>query len=68
MWMLSFKEFHEMAGRAIPAKIRDYKTALQLYKTVDLQIPHTDWINLNLNAVYWLNYWHNLYIMPLFND
>ena len=51
MWMLSFKELHEMAGRAVPAKIRDYKTALQLYKTIDLQIPHTDWINLNLNAV-----------------
>ena len=51
MWMLSLKELHEMAGRAVPAKIRDYKTALQLYKTIDLQIPHTDWINLNLNAV-----------------
>ena len=40
-----------MAGRAMPVKIRDYKTALQLYKTIDLQIPDTDWINLNLNAV-----------------
>ena len=40
-----------MAGHALQANIRDYKTALQLYKTIDLQIPHTDWINLNLNAV-----------------
>ena len=45
MWMLSFKELHEMAGRAMPVKIRDYKTALQLYKTIDLQIPDTDWIS-----------------------
>ena len=35
----------------MPVKIRDYKTALQLYKTINLQIPDTDWINLNLNAV-----------------
>ena len=49
--MLSFTELHEMSGRATPVKNRDYKTALQLYKTIDLQIPDTDWINLNLNAV-----------------
>ena len=51
MWMLSFNELQEMAGCATPVKFRDYKTALQLYKTIDLQMPNTDWINLNLNAV-----------------
>ena len=51
LWMLSFKELQEMVGRARPVKIGEYKTALQLYKTIELQIPDTDWINLNLNAV-----------------
>ena len=49
--MLSFNELHEMAGRATPMQLVDYKIALQLYKTIDVQIPETDWINLNLNAV-----------------
>ena len=51
LWMLSFNDLHEMAGRATPQKLRDYKSALQLYKTMDQHIPTTDWINLNLNAV-----------------
>ena len=51
MWMLTFNELHEMEGLVMPGKLRDYKTALQLYKTLDLQIPNTDWINLNLNSV-----------------
>ena len=49
--MLSFKELHELAGHATPVKLRDYKTALQLYKTIDFQIHSTDWINININAV-----------------
>ena len=51
LWMLSYNELHEMAGRATPMQLREYKIALQLYKTMDVQIPETDWINLNLNAV-----------------
>ena len=50
-WMLSFNELHEMAGRATPMQLRDYKISLQLYKTMDVQLAETDWINLNLNAV-----------------
>ena len=44
LWMLSFNELHEMAGRATPMQLTDYKIALQLYKTMDVQIPETDWI------------------------
>ena len=49
MW--SYKELHEMAGRATTLKIMDYKTALQLYRTINFHITETDWVNLNLNAV-----------------
>ena len=51
LWMLSFNDLHELVGRATSQKLRNYKSALQLYKTKDLHIPTTDWINLNLNAV-----------------
>ena len=51
MWMLSFEELHEMAGRATPKKLMYYKMALQLYKTINIGVPETDWISLNLNSV-----------------
>ena len=50
--MLNFDELHEMAGRATPAKLMQYKMSLQLYKTYNLRIPITDWTNLNMNSVF----------------
>ena len=47
--MMSFNSLHEMAGRATPDRIMDYK--ISLYKTFNNQIPKIDWINLNLNNV-----------------
>ena len=35
LWLLSFNDLHEMAGRATPTKIMYYKLALQLYKTMN---------------------------------
>ena len=52
LWMLNFDELHEMAGRATPAKLMQYKMSLQLYKTYNLRIPITDWTNLNMNSVF----------------
>ena len=47
--LISFKNIHEMAGRASPDKLMDYKLALQLlYKTFNSAIPVQDWINVNL--------------------
>ena len=51
MWMLSFNSLHEMAGRAPPEKINDYKLALQLFKVVNNNVPTPDWININLNNI-----------------
>ena len=46
--LISSKNLHEMAGRASPDKLMDYKLALQLYKTFNSAIPVQDWINVNL--------------------
>ena len=43
---------HLMAKRATPEKLMLYKTALQLHKTFNNQIPTTDWISLNNNIVF----------------
>ena len=51
MWMMSFPNLHEMAGRATPDKMIDYKLALQLFMVVNYHIPTPDWINLNLNNI-----------------
>ena len=51
MWMMSYKDLHEMAGRAMPFKLANYKLALQLYKTFTQRCPTLDWINLNLNII-----------------
>ena len=51
LWMLSFNNLHEMAGRATPEKLGDYKLALRLYKVFKNQIPTQDWVNLNYNII-----------------
>ena len=52
MWIMSFKNLHEMAGRATPDKIHDYKLALQLYRVFNNRVPTQDWVNINLNSIY----------------
>ena len=47
-WMLSYNNLNEMAGRATPNKLMDYKLALQLYRVVNNQVPVPDWVHLNL--------------------
>ena len=49
VWMLSYPNLHEMAGRATPEKIMSYKLALQLYRTFNDESPTQDWININFN-------------------
>ena len=49
VWMLSFENLHEMAGRATPDQFQKYKLALQLYRTFNLQVPTQDWVNVNIN-------------------
>ena len=49
--MMSFSNLREMAGRATPDKIINYKLALQLFKVVNNQVPTPDWINVNLNNI-----------------
>ena len=49
VWMLSYPNLHEMAGRATPDKIMSYKLALQLYRTFNDESPTQDWININFN-------------------
>ena len=49
VWMLSFDNLHEMAGRATPDQFQKYKLALQLYRTFNLQVPTQDWVNVNIN-------------------
>ena len=51
VWMLSFEELHEMAGRATPKMLMHYKMALQLYKTVNLRVPKPDWVSIMHNSV-----------------
>ena len=46
---MSYKNLHEMAGRATPDQLLKYKLALQLYKTFNHQVPSQDWINININ-------------------
>ena len=43
-WMLSYKNLHEMAGRAPPDKIMNCKLALHLYKVVNNEVPLPDWL------------------------
>ena len=49
--MLSYKDLHEMAGRATPTKLANYKLALQLYKTFTLGCPTRVWVNINFNII-----------------
>ena len=49
VWMLSFDNLHEMAGRATSDQFQKYKLALQLYRTFNLQVPTQDWVNVNIN-------------------
>ena len=49
MWMISYKELHEMAGRATPNQLMDYKMALQAYKTINHEITTADWVSINYN-------------------
>ena len=51
IYMMSFPNLHEMAGRATPDKMIDYKLALQLFRVVNYHIPTPDWINVNLNNI-----------------
>ena len=50
--MLSYDNLNEMAGRATPDQLLKYKLALQLYKTINLQVPTLDWIIINLHSIY----------------
>ena len=49
MWMISYKELHEMAGRETPNQLMDYKMALQAYKTINHEITTADWVSINYN-------------------
>ena len=51
VWLMSYQNLHEMAGRATPEKLQDYKLALQLYKTFNDHIPTPDWIRININNI-----------------
>ena len=51
-WLLSFPQLHEMAGRATPEKLMQYKLALQLYRTFNDAIPTQDWTTINFNAIF----------------
>ena len=51
LWMVSYRNLHETAGRARPEEICNYKLTLQLYKTFNNQIPLIDWVNINLNNI-----------------
>ena len=43
-WALSYKDLHELAGRASPDQLLNYKLSLQLYKTFNYEIPSSDWL------------------------
>ena len=49
--MISYQDLHQMAGRATPDQIMDYKMALQLYKTHTYMTLIIDWTNLNFNQI-----------------
>ena len=51
MWMLSFKDLHEMAGRATPNRLAKYKMSLQLYKTVEHRCPTSEWVSITFNVI-----------------
>ena len=51
MWMLSFKDLHEMAGRATPNRLAKYKMAPQLYKTVEHRCPTSEWVSITFNVI-----------------
>ena len=51
MWMLSFKDLHEMAGRATPNRLAKYKMSLQLYKTVVHRCPTSEWVSITFNVI-----------------
>ena len=51
IYMMSFPNLHEMAGRATPDKMIDYKLALQQLRVVNYHIPAPDLINVNLNNI-----------------
>ena len=46
--MLSYNNLHEMAGRATPNELMNYKLALQHYRVVNNQVPVPAWVHLNL--------------------
>ena len=50
-WSLSYKDLHELSGRATPEKMTTYKLALQLYKTFNNRVPSADWIRININII-----------------
>ena len=52
MWLMSYKNLHEMAGRATPDQLLNYKLSLQLYKTFHHRIPSQDWVSINFNYVH----------------
>ena len=52
MWLFSFKNLHELAGRNTQEKMMMYKLSLKLYKTFNYHIPLPDWINLNYNIIH----------------
>ena len=49
---ISFLNLHSMAKRATPEKFRQYKLALQLYRTFNERIPENDWLTLNFYQSY----------------
>ena len=44
---MSYIELHELNNRATPKQMCRYKHALQLHKLVNLELPTSDWIDLN---------------------
>ena len=44
---MSFMELHEVNNRATPKQMCRYKHALQLHKLVNLELPTSDWVDLN---------------------
>ena len=49
--LMSFEDIHELSGRATPQQMMNYKMSLQLYRTINLQVPTQDWVSLNLNSI-----------------
>ena len=44
---MSYRELHSINNRATPDQMCLYKHSLLLYKLINLELPHLDWIDIN---------------------